>query len=166
MDYYEILGVSRTVSLEDVNNAYRKLAMQHHPDANLDDPKSAAERFKKIAVAYEIISDPNKRARYNWDHPPKKPKFKPKPKPKVNEVPQYGRDYKTGHAPTHDIWGNYLSPEERKQWEIDAAVENEDLMKDGPKNNPEAVKKWAEFHKKSSSDRNDFYDAFSREYEP
>jgi curved DNA-binding protein CbpA len=174
MDYYEILGVNRTASLEDVNDTYRKLAMEHHPDANLDNPKPAAEKFKKIAMAYEAISDPNKRARYNRDHPPrKKPKLKPKPKLQSEyEGPKPGVDYKTGRAPTHDIWGQPLSPEERKQWEIDAAVEDLDLAtakKGGRMNNPEAVRKWMEARKNNKRppprDPNNFYDAFAREYE-
>ncbi len=63
-DYYEILGVSRDASLEDIKKAYRSLAKQYHPDVNKDDPQ-ASEKFKEINEAYEVLSDPNKRAQYD-----------------------------------------------------------------------------------------------------
>jgi molecular chaperone DnaJ len=63
-DYYEILGVSRNASKEDIKKAYRKLAMQYHPDRNPDD-KSAEEKFKEAAEAYEILSHDEKRNNYD-----------------------------------------------------------------------------------------------------
>ena len=57
---YELLGVPRRVSGDDVRKAYRRLACKHHPDANSDDP-SAGKRFKEIQQAHEILSDPEKR---------------------------------------------------------------------------------------------------------
>ncbi|HZA41579.1 MAG TPA: molecular chaperone DnaJ [Actinomycetota bacterium] len=63
-DYYAALGVSREATAEEVKRAYRKLARQHHPDANQQDP-DAAERFKEITRAYEVLSDPDKRQRYD-----------------------------------------------------------------------------------------------------
>ena len=63
-DYYELLGVTRDASPEDIKRAYRRLARQLHPDANPDDPAAEA-RFKEIAVAYETLSDPDKRRRYD-----------------------------------------------------------------------------------------------------
>ena len=62
-DYYEVLGLSRDASAEDVKKAFRKLAMQYHPDRNHD--PSASERFKEINEAYEVLSDEEKRAAYD-----------------------------------------------------------------------------------------------------
>jgi len=62
-DYYDILGVSRNASAEDVKKAFRRLAMKYHPDRNKDD--SAEARFKEIGEAYEVLSDPEKRTAYD-----------------------------------------------------------------------------------------------------
>ena len=69
-DYYEILGVPRTATEDEIKKAYRKLARKHHPDVNPND-KSAEEKFKKINEAYEVLSDKEKRQKYdrfgeNW----------------------------------------------------------------------------------------------------
>ncbi len=63
-DLYEILGVDRSASAEELKRAYRRLARQHHPDANPDDPEAEA-RFKDVSQAYEILSDPERRANYD-----------------------------------------------------------------------------------------------------
>jgi molecular chaperone DnaJ len=63
-DYYEVLGVNKDASDEDIKKAYRKLAMKHHPDRNPDNPKSE-ERFKEAKEAYEILSDAQKRGAYD-----------------------------------------------------------------------------------------------------
>jgi molecular chaperone DnaJ len=63
-DYYEILGVTRDADVESIKAAYRKAALQHHPDRNPGD-KASEERFKAAAEAYAILSDPEKRARYD-----------------------------------------------------------------------------------------------------
>jgi molecular chaperone DnaJ len=63
-DYYEVLGVNRDASDEDVKKAYRKLAMKWHPDRNPDNPK-AEEHFKEAKEAYEMLSEPQKRAAYD-----------------------------------------------------------------------------------------------------
>ena len=63
-DFYDVLGVSKNASPEELKSAYRKLAVKYHPDKNPDD-KKAEENFKKAAEAYEILSDENKKARYD-----------------------------------------------------------------------------------------------------
>lgn len=63
-DYYEVLGVPREVSEGDLKKAYRKLAMQYHPDQNNGDG-AAAEKFKEVAEAYDVLRDPDKRARFD-----------------------------------------------------------------------------------------------------
>ncbi len=63
MDYYELLGVPRDASADDIKKAYRKLALQYHPDRNKED--GAAEKFAQINAAYATLSDPEKRAHYD-----------------------------------------------------------------------------------------------------
>ena len=64
-DYYETLGVAKNASDEDIKKAYRKLAMKHHPDRNQADGTKSEERFKEAKEAYEMLSDPAKRAAYD-----------------------------------------------------------------------------------------------------
>ncbi|WP_119287356.1 molecular chaperone DnaJ [Azohydromonas sediminis] len=65
-DYYEVLGVARNASDDDIKKAYRKLAMKYHPDRNQgDEAKKAEEKFKEAKEAYEMLSDPQKRAAYD-----------------------------------------------------------------------------------------------------
>ena len=63
-DYYDVLGVSRSATEQEIKSAYRKLALQHHPDRNPGN-KDAEERFKEAAEAYSVLSDQQKRAQYD-----------------------------------------------------------------------------------------------------
>ena len=63
-DYYEVLGVSKTASADELKSAYRKLAMKWHPDRNPDNPE-AKEKFQEASEAYEVLSNPEKRQRYD-----------------------------------------------------------------------------------------------------
>src|SRR6476661_8553959 len=63
-DHYEVLGVSKSATADEISKAYRKLARQHHPDRNPGD-KQAETRFKEIQNAYDVLSDPKKKAMYD-----------------------------------------------------------------------------------------------------
>jgi molecular chaperone DnaJ len=63
-NFYELLGVSRDATPEDIKRAYRKAAREHHPDANDGDPQAEA-RFKEVSLAYEVLADPEKRQQYD-----------------------------------------------------------------------------------------------------
>ena len=70
-DYYEVLGVPRNASEEEIRRAFRKLAFQHHPDRNKE--TGAEDKFKEINEAYQVLSDPEKRKKYDqfgdqWQH--------------------------------------------------------------------------------------------------
>src|SRR5437868_4654223 len=72
IDYYAVLGVDRSATAEEIKKAYRKLARQHHPDLNPDN-KEAHKKFQQINEAHEVLSDPEKRKKYDqygkdWKH--------------------------------------------------------------------------------------------------
>ena len=64
-DYYEVLGIERGATADQIKQAFRRLAMKHHPDRNPSNKKEAEERFKEISEAYEVLSDSQKRAAYD-----------------------------------------------------------------------------------------------------
>lgn len=64
-DYYDVLGIDRRSSDQELKSAYRKLALQHHPDRNPDNKEASEEKFKEITEAYSVLADPQKRAAYD-----------------------------------------------------------------------------------------------------
>ena len=64
-DYYEILGVSKTATDDELKKAYRKMAKKYHPDANPDNKEAAEAKFKEVNEAYEVLSNPQKRKSLN-----------------------------------------------------------------------------------------------------
>src|ERR1700744_1767335 len=72
IDYYKVLGVSKTATQDEIRTAYRKLARKHHPDLNPND-KDANKKFQQVNEANEVLSDPDKRKKYDqygkaWQH--------------------------------------------------------------------------------------------------
>jgi curved DNA-binding protein len=65
MDYYQLLGVSRDATIDEIKKAYRKLAMKYHPDKAKGDKKQAEEKFKQISEAYAVLSNPEKKKEYD-----------------------------------------------------------------------------------------------------
>ena len=63
-DYYEVLGVDKSASEDEIKRAYKKMARKYHPDLNPDN-KEAEEKFKEVNEAYEVLSDSDKKARYD-----------------------------------------------------------------------------------------------------
>jgi DnaJ-class molecular chaperone len=101
-DLYEVLGVQKTANEAAIRAAYRKLAKRHHPDLNPDKPE-AAERFKEINTANDILSDPEKRARYDRGEIDAAGNEKPPEHP-------YYRDF--GDAPGREKYHANIDPED------------------------------------------------------
>jgi curved DNA-binding protein CbpA len=94
VDHYEVLGVTRNASTREIRRAYRRLARQHHPDLN---PRpDGPERFAAVASAYEILSDPTARARYDQTLPPPVPITRPPGPHPWPPAPTRAGNYATG----------------------------------------------------------------------
>src|SRR5438876_5362730 len=109
-DYYQTLGVSRTASAKEIKSAYRRLARQYHPDVNKD-PK-ATDRFKLINEAYEVLSDPKKRAKYDqlgtdWERIEREQEFARQ----YRSQPGQGAGQAAGYGDFSDFFNTFFSGE-------------------------------------------------------
>lgn len=107
-DYYKTLGVDRTASADEIKKAYRKLAMQYHPDRNPGDKKSE-ERFKEFNEAYQVLSDDKKRARYD-------------------QLGSSYSDWQGRGAPGNFNWGDWVSQQGGQGRQVGSAQVNIDEM--------------------------------------
>jgi len=110
-DYYDTLGVSRDASAADIKKAFRKLARQHHPDV-AKDKKSAEAKFKEINEANEVLSDPEKRKKYDslgadWENP-QAGRYS-----RTNSGQAYGQEYNFGGTGFSDFFEQYFSSSSR-----------------------------------------------------
>lgn len=150
MDHYEVLGVTRDVTQEELKKAYKKLALETHPDRNPGDDTST-ERFKQVALAYEVLSDAHKKFVYDQRNPPKTKPAKPAGKKVDKETlkvkdPNLGVFYNVT-PPRTDLWGRPLTREEQIEWL---------RMNATPSNQPHVVK--------HPEKQEGFVDAYARYY--
>ena len=125
MNHYERLGIDRGSTAKEIQKGYRSQAKKWHPDMNKDE--GAIEQFKAVQEAYEVLSDSHKKFLYDQKLPKPKPQTKSKPKRKNTKLepidytqdPNLGK-FSKAEAPLFDIWGNRLTPEQRKRWEQEA----------------------------------------------
>lgn len=90
VDYYQILNVPRSATQDEVSKSYRKLALLYHPDRVPENEKAnATENFKKIVEAYEVLGDPNERAKYDIPNIPKETRPKNSETRPKNSVPSF-----------------------------------------------------------------------------
>ncbi|OGU27268.1 MAG: molecular chaperone DnaJ [Ignavibacteria bacterium GWA2_35_9] len=105
-DYYEVLGVDRNATKEDIRKAYRKMAMQYHPDRNPND-KSAEEKFKEAAEAYEVLNNDEKKARYDrFGHEGVRTGFGSQGFTDINDIFSHFADIFSGGSIFDDIFGS------------------------------------------------------------
>ena len=117
MNFYDIMGVSRTATGDEIHKAYRKLAMKYHPDRNPGN-EEAAIQFKKVQEAYDTLSDPNKRSRYDGDllKGTAKPNARPRNRPDAKNKRPYSGDgfvFRDAPEPKFDLWGEPILPEHK-----------------------------------------------------
>jgi molecular chaperone DnaJ len=104
-DYYEVLGINRNASKEDIRKAYRKLAMQFHPDRNPDD-QTAEAKFKEAAEAYEVLNNDEKKARYDrFGHEGVKSGFGSQGFTDINDIFSHFSDIFSGGSIFDDFFG-------------------------------------------------------------
>jgi DnaJ-class molecular chaperone len=113
MDYYKLLGIARTATVEQIETAYRRLALEYHPDRNPNNPE-AVQRFKEVTAAAEVLRDANKRAIYDGKISCTQRKANSNVQ-KPQEDSNMGR-WHTPPPPKYNIWGEPMSPEEREEW--------------------------------------------------
>ena len=102
-DYYEVLGVSRTASPDEIKTAYRRLAKEYHPDMNPTNRKEAEEKFKELSKAYEVLADPQKRRVYDqYGHEAANQNFGPR----GFDMNDFAREHQ---GDLHDIFGDLFS---------------------------------------------------------
>ena len=125
MDYYEILGVERSATTEEIGKAYRSLALRFHPDRqpDADTATKASRKFIEVTNAFSTLSDPGKRAAYNYKNPPKikKKVSRMTEEERYNFIMQHDPNIglntiRTASPPKYDIWGKPLSRAEQEEW--------------------------------------------------
>lgn len=109
MDYYKILGVAGTASQEEIRMAYRKLALQYHPDRNPGDATAEA-KFKEVKMAYEALTHKSYRP------PPTREKPQPRKRPQKPVVRRDGFRIYDAPPPPVDIWGRPMSNHQKMEW--------------------------------------------------
>jgi len=130
MDFYKLLNIGISATEEQIRSAYRKLAMESHPDRNPGD-KEAENRFKAIKEAYESLIDNNKRARYNANNTKTTKTYHKQPAQKRKEV----FSFYDAPPPAFDIWGKPLSMKQREEWSKNNKINIVELQNKVRKNN-------------------------------
>lgn len=123
MDYYKLLGVQRNATEIEIKKAYRKLALQYHPDRNPGDAE-AESKFKQVQEAYDNLIDISKRTRYNAQRPEPKQKQSKPAKPPVEFSERKSLQFYDAPPPAFDLWGRPLSPQEKAEWVRNNVAQN------------------------------------------